>query len=82
MVIRQALLFQRSYLFLFFASAVLTAGLGLAALRRSHAARGWSATRSPGRASTASAGTSWAACRSDWGRLAPGVSCPPLALVA
>ncbi|MGH2870501.1 MAG: DUF6691 family protein [Solirubrobacteraceae bacterium] len=33
-VIRQALLFQRSYLFLFFASAVLTAGVGLAVLRR------------------------------------------------
>jgi hypothetical protein len=34
-VIRQALLFQRSYLFLFFASAVLTAAVGLAVLRRS-----------------------------------------------
>lgn len=33
-VIRQALLFQRSYLFLFFASAVLTAAVGLALLRR------------------------------------------------
>ena len=33
-VIRQALLFQRSYLFLFFASAVLTAAVGLAVLRR------------------------------------------------
>jgi uncharacterized membrane protein YedE/YeeE len=33
-VIRQALLFQRSYLFLFFASAVLTAAVGLAGLRR------------------------------------------------
>ncbi|HET9105130.1 MAG TPA: DUF6691 family protein [Solirubrobacteraceae bacterium] len=33
-VIRQALLFQRSYLFLFFASAVLTASVGLIVLRR------------------------------------------------
>jgi uncharacterized membrane protein YedE/YeeE len=33
-VIRQALLFERSYLFLFFASAVATAALGLALLRR------------------------------------------------
>ncbi len=33
-VIRQALLFQRAYLFLFFASAVLVAGVGLALLRR------------------------------------------------
>jgi uncharacterized membrane protein YedE/YeeE len=33
-VIRQALLFQRSYLFLFFASAVLVAAAGLALLRR------------------------------------------------
>lgn len=33
-VIRQALLFQRSYLFLFFASAVLVAAVGLALLRR------------------------------------------------
>ena len=33
-VIRQALLFQRSYLFLFFASAVLTATVGLRVLRR------------------------------------------------
>lgn len=36
-VIRQALLFQRSYLFLFFASAVLVAAVGLALLRRSKA---------------------------------------------
>jgi uncharacterized membrane protein YedE/YeeE len=36
-VIRQALLFQRAYLFLFFASAVLTASLGLALLRRRRA---------------------------------------------
>lgn len=33
-VIRQALLFERSYLFLFFASAVLVAAGGLALLRR------------------------------------------------
>jgi uncharacterized protein len=33
-VIRQALLFERSYLFLFFASAVLIAATGLAILRR------------------------------------------------
>src|SRR6202034_2294556 len=33
-VIRQALLFERSYLFLFFASAVLVATVGLAVLRR------------------------------------------------
>lgn len=33
-VIRQALLFERSYLFLFFASAVLVAAAGLAVLRR------------------------------------------------
>lgn len=33
-VIRQALLFERSYLFLFFASAVLVAAVGLALLRR------------------------------------------------
>jgi len=33
-IIRQALLFQRAYLFLFFASAVLVATLGLALLRR------------------------------------------------
>jgi uncharacterized membrane protein YedE/YeeE len=33
-VIRQALLFQRSYLFLFFASAVLVAAVGQAILRR------------------------------------------------
>lgn len=33
-VIRQALLFQHAYLFLFFASAVLTATVGLALLRR------------------------------------------------
>lgn len=33
-VIRQALLFERSYLFLFFASAVLVAAVGLAILRR------------------------------------------------
>jgi uncharacterized membrane protein YedE/YeeE len=33
-VIRQALLFQRAYLFLFFASAVCVAALGLALLRR------------------------------------------------
>lgn len=33
-IIRQALLFQRSYLFLFFASAVLVATIGLAWLRR------------------------------------------------
>lgn len=33
-VIRQALLFERSYLFLFFASAVLVAAVGLAVLRR------------------------------------------------
>jgi len=33
-VIRQALLFQRSYLFLFFGSAVLVAAVGLAVLRR------------------------------------------------
>lgn len=33
-VIRQALLFQRAYLFLFFASAVLVAGAGLFLLRR------------------------------------------------
>ena len=33
-VIRQALLFERSYLFLFFASAVLTAAVGLAVVRR------------------------------------------------
>jgi hypothetical protein len=33
-VIRQALLFERSYLFLFFASAVLVATIGLAVLRR------------------------------------------------
>jgi uncharacterized membrane protein YedE/YeeE len=33
-VIRQALLFQRSYLFLFFASAVLVAAIGSAVLRR------------------------------------------------
>jgi uncharacterized membrane protein YedE/YeeE len=33
-VIRQALLFERSYLFLFFASAVLVASTGLALLRR------------------------------------------------
>ena len=33
-VIRQALLFERSYLFLFFASAVLTATVGLAVARR------------------------------------------------
>jgi uncharacterized membrane protein YedE/YeeE len=34
-VIRQALLFESSYLFLLFASAVLTAAVGLALLRRS-----------------------------------------------
>jgi uncharacterized membrane protein YedE/YeeE len=34
-VIRQALLFERSYLFLLFASAVLVAAVGLALLRRS-----------------------------------------------
>jgi uncharacterized membrane protein YedE/YeeE len=33
-VIRQALLFERSYLFLFFASAVAVASIGLALLRR------------------------------------------------
>src|SRR4051794_17094217 len=33
-VIRQALLFEKSYLFLFFASAVLTAAVGLQILRR------------------------------------------------
>ncbi|MEA2271622.1 MAG: uncharacterized protein QOI98_330 [Solirubrobacteraceae bacterium] len=33
-VIRQALLFERSYLFLFFASAVFTAAVGLQVLRR------------------------------------------------
>lgn len=33
-VIRQALLFQRTYLFLFFASAVLVASIGLKLLRR------------------------------------------------
>lgn len=33
-IIRQALLFQRAYLFEFFASAVLTATVGLAVLRR------------------------------------------------
>lgn len=33
-VIRQALLFQRAYLFLFFASAVLVAAVGLALVRR------------------------------------------------
>jgi uncharacterized membrane protein YedE/YeeE len=33
-VIRQALLFEKSYLFLFFASAVLTATIGLRLLRR------------------------------------------------
>jgi uncharacterized membrane protein YedE/YeeE len=33
-VIRQALLFERSYLFLFFASAVIVGALGLALLRR------------------------------------------------
>jgi uncharacterized protein len=33
-VIRQALLFERSYLFLFFASAVVVAAIGLAVLRR------------------------------------------------
>ena len=33
-IIRQALLFQRAYLFLFFASAVLVATVGLAVLRR------------------------------------------------
>lgn len=33
-VIRQALLFEHSYLFLFFASAVLVAAVGLALLRR------------------------------------------------
>ncbi len=33
-VIRQALLFERSYLFLFFASAVIVAAAGLALLRR------------------------------------------------
>src|SRR4051794_33007033 len=33
-VIRQALLFEKSYLFLFFASAVLTATIGLQLLRR------------------------------------------------
>ncbi len=33
-VIRQALLFQRSYLYLFFGSAVLVAAIGLALLRR------------------------------------------------
>lgn len=33
-VIRQALLFQRAYLFLFFASAVLVASVGLQILRR------------------------------------------------
>jgi hypothetical protein len=33
-VIRQALLFERSYLFLFFASAVVVAAAGLAILRR------------------------------------------------
>ncbi len=36
-VIRQALLFERSYLFLFFASAVLVATVGLALLRRANA---------------------------------------------
>ena len=33
-VIRQALLFEKSYLFLFFASAVITAVIGLRVLRR------------------------------------------------
>ncbi|MBV9472335.1 MAG: YeeE/YedE family protein [Solirubrobacterales bacterium] len=33
-VVREALLFERSYLFLFFASAVLVASVGLALLRR------------------------------------------------
>jgi uncharacterized membrane protein YedE/YeeE len=36
-VIRQALLFEHAYLFLFFASAVLVASVGLAPLRRSKA---------------------------------------------
>jgi uncharacterized membrane protein YedE/YeeE len=55
-VIRQALLFQRSYLFLFFASAVLTAAVGLAVLRRSRgrallvdAPIGWARERVEGR---------------------------------
>ena len=38
-VIRQALLFEKSYLFLFFASAVATGSLGLWLLRRGHERR-------------------------------------------
>jgi uncharacterized protein len=54
-VIRQALLFERAYLFLFFASAVLVAAVGLAVVRRfrtravlSDTAIGWRVER-PGR---------------------------------
>jgi uncharacterized membrane protein YedE/YeeE len=43
-VIREALLFEDSYLFLFFASAVLTATIGLRLLRRSGRAS-WSMER-------------------------------------
>jgi len=44
-VIRQALLFERSYLFLFFASAVFTAAVGLALLRRAQPRSPLSGTR-------------------------------------
>ena len=80
-VIREALLFQDSYLFLFFGSAVFTGAVGLALLRRANTPRpahgrpasaGWPsgplAATSSEASSSASAGGSPTRARDRWPR--------------